>query len=81
MTSYQETHQLTDLFSAENDHNFQTGRGGTSLLPSIQQSLGPIFDYFLAELEKQDGQTLDIRLTVEKNEVKLEYGVSPVTKP
>ncbi len=73
-----ETHQLTDLFSAENLHNFQTGRGSVSLLRSVEQSLGPIFDYFLAELEKQDGQTLDIRLTVEKNEVKLEYGVSPI---
>jgi hypothetical protein len=73
-----ETHQLTDLFSAENDGNFQTGRGGISLLPSIQQSLGPIFDYFWAELEKQDGQTLDIRLTVKGGSAKLEYGVSPV---
>jgi hypothetical protein len=80
MTSYQETHQLTDLFSAENEHNFQTGRGGTSLLPTIEQSLGPIFDYFLAELKKKDGQMLDIRLTVEGNDVKLQYGVSPVEK-
>jgi len=48
------------------------------LLPSIQQSLGPIFDYFWAELEKQDGQTLDIRLTVKGGSAKLEYGVSPV---
>jgi hypothetical protein len=74
-----ETHQLTDLFSAENEHNFQTGRRcGMLLLPSIQQSLGPIFDHFLSELKKKDGQTLDIRLTVEKNEVKLEYGISPI---
>ncbi len=73
-----ETYQLTDLFLAENGHNFQTGRGGMSLLPSIQQSLGPIFDYFLAELEKQDGQILDIRLTVKGGDAKLEYGVSPV---
>ena len=73
-----ETHQLTDLFSAENGHNFQTGRGGISLLPSIGQSLGPIFDYFLGELEKQDGQILDIRLTVNGGDAKLEYGVSPV---
>ncbi len=73
-----ESYQLTDLFFAENDGNFQTGRGGISLLPSIGQSLGPIFDYFLAELEKQDGQTLDIRLIVKGGEAKLEYGVSPI---
>jgi hypothetical protein len=48
------------------------------LIPSIQKSLGPIFEYFLAELEKQDGKRLDIRLTVKENDVKLEYGVSPV---
>ncbi len=73
-----ETYQLTDLFFAEDGHNFQTGRGGISLLPSIQQSLGPIFDYFLAELKKKDGQTLDIRLTVKGGSAKLEYGVSHI---
>jgi len=57
------------------ESNYPTAK---QLIPPISQSLGPIFDYFLAELKKKDGQMLDIRLTVEKNDVKLEYGVSPI---
>jgi hypothetical protein len=48
------------------------------LIPAIEKSLGPVFEYFLAALEKQDGQILDIRLTVKENDVKLEYGIAPI---
>lgn len=49
-----------------------------NLIPSIQKSLTPIFDYFLAALKKKDGQILNIRLTVKNNDAKLEYGAMPV---
>jgi len=50
------------------------------LIAALQKSMVCVFDYFIAELEKKDGQVLDIRLTANGEDVKLEYGVSPIEK-
>jgi hypothetical protein len=51
----------------------------SELVRALQRSISPLFDLLEEELEKSDGQALQIEIKVVGTHIKMNYGVGPIT--
>jgi len=61
-----ETHTVKGVFTQQ------------QVVEALFASLTPIKEQLLEELAKADGQVLELRMTVQSDNTKLQYGIHPV---